>query len=373
MNMKISVIWKAVLAFIVILFVELIGSLCIAGMVGEPAVVLLLFLAIIFEKSIIYPILLYIVLMIRQLFYAGEKLAEGDTDYKVNLSGFFGIYKKHAENLNNLSGAVNNAVEERLKSERMKTELITNVSHDLKTPLTSVINYSDLINTEAASFDENTDAAESMGKIAEYSEVLNRQSGKLKRLLDDLVEISKASSGNMELQMERLDVGMILSQALGEYEERFEEKGLEAIALIPEENLYIKADSRKLWRVVDNLLQNIYKYSLPSTRVFVETKEADGKINIIFKNTSKDIITISPDELTERFTRNDESRHQEGNGLGLAIAKTMTEAMNGKFKIEVDGDLFKAILIFDKESAPVMADAEAEIEAVAEAEADANL
>ena len=366
MNMKISVIWKAVLAFIVILFVELIGSLCIAGMVGEPAVVLLLFLAIIFEKSIIYPILLYIVLMIRQLFYAGEKLAEGDTDYKVNLSGFFGIYKKHAENLNNLSGAVNNAVEERLKSERMKTELITNVSHDLKTPLTSVINYSDLINTEAASFDENTDAAESMGKIAEYSEVLNRQSGKLKRLLDDLVEISKASSGNMELQMD-------LSQALGEYEERFEEKGLEAIALIPEENLYIKADSRKLWRVVDNLLQNIYKYSLPSTRVFVETKEADGKINIIFKNTSKDIITISPDELTERFTRNDESRHQEGNGLGLAIAKTMTEAMNGKFKIEVDGDLFKAILIFDKESAPFMADAEAEIEAVAEAEADANL
>jgi signal transduction histidine kinase len=353
MNLKISVIWKAILIGAVILIVELFGSICIAGMVGEPAVIFLLFLAIMFEKSIIYPIALYIVLMIRQLFYAGEKLAEGDTDYKINLAGFFGIYKKHAENLNNLSGSVNNAVEERMKSERMKTELITNVSHDLKTPLTSVINYSDLINTEAASFDENTDAAESMGKISEYSEVLNRQSNKLKRLLDDLVEVSKASSGNIELIMEKLDVGTIISQALGEYEERFEEKNLETIAAIPEESLYIKADSRKLWRVVDNLLQNIYKYSLPSTRVFVEAKETDGKINIIFKNTSRDIITISPDELTERFTRNDESRHQEGNGLGLAIAKTMTEAMKGKFKIDVDGDLFKVTLTFDKESEPV--------------------
>ncbi|SDJ64353.1 Histidine kinase-, DNA gyrase B-, and HSP90-like ATPase [Lachnospiraceae bacterium G41] len=358
MNLKISVIWKAILIGAVILIVELFGSICIAGMVGEPAVIFLLFLAIMFEKSIIYPIALYIVLMIRQLFYAGEKLAEGDTDYKINLAGFFGIYKKHAENLNNLSGSVNNAVEERMKSERMKTELITNVSHDLKTPLTSVINYSDLINTEAASFNENTDAAESMGKITEYSEVLNRQSNKLKRLLDDLVEVSKASSGNIELVMEKLDVGTIISQALGEYEERFEEKQLETITAIPEENLFVNADSRKLWRVVDNLLQNIYKYALPSTRVFIETKEVNEKVNIIFKNTSRDIITISPDELTERFTRNDESRHQEGNGLGLAIAKTMTEAMKGNFKIEVDGDLFKVILTFDKESAPEEADAE---------------
>ena len=376
MNMKISVLWKALIAFFVILFVELIGSLCIAGMVGEPAAFLLLFIAIILEKSIIYPIILYIVLMMRQLFYAGDKLAEGKTDYKINMTGFFGLYKKHAMNLNNLSDSVNMAVEERMKSERMKTELITNVSHDLKTPLTSVINYSDLINTEAASYDGTQDPSESMEKISEYSEVLNRQSNKLKRLLDDLVEVSKASTGNMEFVMENLDVGTIISQALGEYEERFVEKQLEPITLIPEEDLYIKADSRKLWRVVDNLLQNIYKYSLPSTRVFIETKEADGKINIVFKNTSRDIITISPDELTERFTRNDESRHQEGNGLGLAIAKTMTEAMNGKFKIDVDGDLFKVTLIFAKESVPAapetVTEAVAETEAAAEAEADAN-
>lgn len=352
MNMKISVIWKALLAFFIILFVELVGSLCIAGMTGEPAVALFLFLAIIIEKSFIYPILLYIVLMINQLFYAGEKLSEGKTDYKINLSGFFGSYKKHAENLNNLSVAVNNAVEERLKSERMKTELITNVSHDLKTPLTSVINYSDLINTEAASFDENTDAAESMGRIAEYSEVLNRQSNKLKRLLDDLVEVSKASSGNIELVMEQLDAGTILTQALGEYEERFEEKRLEAVVNLPEEDVYIKADSRKLWRVIDNLLQNINKYAYEGTRVFLDVKDNDGKVNMIFKNTSRDIITISPDELTERFTRNDESRHQEGNGLGLAIAKTMTEAMGGTFKIDIDGDLFKVTLTFDKEEKP---------------------
>ena len=352
MNMKISVLWKALIAFFVILVVELIGSLCIAGMVGEPAAFLLLFIAIILEKSIIYPIVLYIVLMMRQLFYAGDKLAEGKTDYKINLTGFFGLYKKHAMNLNNLSDSVNMAVEERMKSERMKTELITNVSHDLKTPLTSVINYSDLINTEAASYDGTQDPSESMEKISEYSEVLNRQSNKLKRLLDDLVEVSKASTGNIELVIEQLDAGTMLTQALGEYEERFEEKRLETIVGLPENDVYIKADSRKLWRVIDNLLQNINKYAYEGTRVFLDVKENDGKVNMIFKNTSRDVITISPDELTERFTRNDESRHQEGNGLGLAIAKTMTEAMGGAFKIDIDGDLFKVTLTFDKDEKP---------------------
>ncbi|MCR4929510.1 MAG: HAMP domain-containing histidine kinase, partial [Lachnospiraceae bacterium] len=281
---------------------------------------------------------------------AGEKLAQGDVDYKINLTALIGDYKKHGENLNNLSKAVNNAVEERMKSERMKTELITNVSHDLKTPLTSVINYSDLINREIESIESNQADYEHIEKISEYSEVLNRQSYKLKHLLEDLVEVSKASSGNMELHIERLDAGTILSQALGEYEERFEEKNLETILNDCEEGLYVKADSRKLWRVTDNLLQNIYKYALPGTRVFLEAKEIDGKISLTFKNTSRDIITVSAEELTERFTRNDDSRHTEGNGLGLAIAKTLTEAMGGKFTLNTDGDLFKVTVIFDKDT-----------------------
>ena len=353
---NIGLIWQTVLLLVIVSFIEFV-AIIFASVVIDDAVFFIVGSFLFIEKCILYPFILYKSLMTGALFKAGKEIAKGNIDYKLNTASFFGPYRTHGENLTNLSDAVNKAVDERMKSERMKTELITNVSHDLKTPLTSVINYSDLINTEAASYNENTDAAESMGKISEYSEVLNRQSNKLKRLLDDLVEVSKASSGNMELIMEKLEAGMILSQALGEYEERFEEKNLETIAAIPEESLYIKADSRKLWRVVDNLLQNIYKYSLPSTRVFVEAKETDGIINIIFKNTSRDIITISPDELTERFTRNDESRHQEGNGLGLAIAKTMTEAMKGKFKIDVDGDLFKVTLTFDKESAPEEADA----------------
>ena len=338
MNMKISVIWKAVLAFIVILFVELIGSLCIAGMVGEPAVVLLLFLAIIFEKSIIYPILLYIVLMIRQLFYAGEKLAEGNTDYKINLSGFFGIYKKHAENLNNLSGSVNNAVEERMKSERMKTELITNVSHDIKTPLTSIINYADLISKEEATSE----------KTKEYSEVLIRQSVRLKRLLEDLVEASKASTGNLEVDLQPCDAQVFISQCAGEYEEKFKQSDLTLITNVPEESIRIMADGRRMQRIFDNLLNNACKYSLPGTRVYVDLTETDKEAVFVFKNTSKEQLNMTEEELMERFTRGDSSRNTEGSGLGLSIAGNLAELQNGKLRLTTDGDLFKATLSFPK-------------------------
>lgn len=347
---KISLLWKTMIVMALISVTETLAVIFISVLYRDASIFLLATFLLFVEKCFIYPIVLYIVLMKKQLFKAGEKLAQGDVDYKINLTALIGDYKKHGENLNNLSKAVNNAVEERMKSERMKTELITNVSHDLKTPLTSVINYSDLINREIESIESNQTDYEHIEKISEYSEVLNRQSYKLKHLLEDLVEVSKASSGNMELHIERLDAGTILSQALGEYEERFEEKNLETILNDCEEGLYVKADSRKLWRVTDNLLQNIYKYALPGTRVFLEAKEIDGKISLTFKNTSRDIITVSAEELTERFTRNDDSRHTEGNGLGLAIAKTLTEAMGGKFTLNTDGDLFKVTVIFDKDT-----------------------
>ena len=352
----ISLLWKTILVLVFISTVETLAVIFISLCYRDMGIFLFVTFALFVEKCFIYPIVLYIVLMTKQLFKAGEKLSEGDVDYKINLTSLVGDYKKHGENLNNLSKAVNNAVDERMKSERMKTELITNVSHDLKTPLTSVINYSDLINREIDSIESN-ESDEHIEKISEYSEVLNRQSYKLKHLLEDLVEVSKATSGNMELHIERLDAGTILSQALGEYEERFEEKNLETILNDCEEGLYVKADSRKLWRVTDNLLQNIYKYALPGTRVFLEAKEIDGKISLTFKNTSRDIITVSAEELTERFTRNDDSRHTEGNGLGLSIARSLAELQNGHLSISLDGDLFKAILSFplvDKETASVI-------------------
>ena len=352
MLMNVSMIWKTLIIFAIVSFCEFIFCMFILAASNDAMVFVLAVFGLFLEKCIAYPLILYFVYMTKCLFKAGDKLASGKVDSKVELKGLILDYKKHGENLNSLSDAVDKAVEEKMKSERMKTELITNVSHDLKTPLTSVINYSDLIRSEVSGFDSNTDAEESMGRIGEYSEVLNRQSNKLKRLLDDLVEISKANSGNIELYMEKLEIGTIISQALGEYEERLEASNLETVVSVPDTSLYVMADSRKIWRVIDNLMGNICKYAYPGTRVFIDAKEIDGNVQLVFKNTSRDEIKVSPDELLERFTRNDESRHLEGNGLGLAIAKTMTEVQGGKFKLEVDGDLFKVSLIFKKENGP---------------------
>ena len=356
---NISVVWQTLLVMAIVFLVEILFIFFISALWNEPGLAILLTFGLIIEKAVINTLILYLVVVIKNLFKAGEQIANGKTNYKVSTTGFFGDFKKHGKNLNNLSNVVNAAVDDRIKSERMKTELITNVSHDIKTPLTSVINYSDLINTKTKEVkeilsNENIKSAEPVNEklenIKEYSEVLNRQSNKLKRLLEDLVEISKASSGNVELFMEKLDVGTMLSQALGEYEERFEENNLEAVVTIPEEEMYVKADSRKLWRVFDNLLQNINKYAYPGTRVYIEAVKNEEDILIVFKNTSKEQITVTAEELTERFTRNDESRHMEGNGLGLAIAKTMTEVQGGTFKLDVDGDLFKVTITLKREA-----------------------
>ncbi|MBR0343301.1 MAG: sensor histidine kinase [Oscillospiraceae bacterium] len=238
--------------------------------------------------------------------------------------------------LTQINSGLSIAVEQRMKSERMKTELITNVSHDIKTPLTSIINYADLIGKEET---DNT-------TIKEYADVLHRQSVKLKRLIDDLIEASKASTGNIELNMEQCDLNVIIPQITGEYEDRLNEIGLSLITKVPDEPVMIMADGRRLWRIFDNLMGNILKYSLPGTRVYITMVRQNGEAIIVFKNTSRDQIDLSPEELTERFVRGDESRNTEGNGLGLSIAKSLVELQGGAMSLYADGDLFKVILRF---------------------------
>jgi len=344
----IPLIWRTVIGLAVYLIIELLVA-CVVALIISDGAVLIIFALLLIKDLITVPIVLYIAFMIRTLQKGTEKVAAGDKEEKIKTSILVGGFKKQGEALNRISESINIAVEEKMKSERMKTELITNVSHDIKTPLTSVINYSDLINSEANGIAEDKvkDKEQSLHNIVEYSEILNRQSNKLKRLLEDLLDISKAVSKTMEVNLEKIEIGMLLSQAAGEYEERFVKNDLETVLEIEEENLTVMADTRKIWRVFDNLLQNISKYSLPNSRVYLSAFRSDDKVNITFKNMSREQIKLSPEELTERFTRNDESRHMEGNGLGLAIAKTMTELQGGCFKVEIDGDLFKVLISFD--------------------------
>lgn len=223
-----------------------------------------------------------------------------------------------------------------MKSERMKTELITNVSHDIKTPLTSIINYIELIEKE--NIDNET--------LREYIAVLDRQAARLKKLIEDLVEASKASTGNLTVDMTECDVGVLLQQTVGEYDEKLEKADLKAIVTCPEEPVKIMADGRYMWRVFDNLMNNICKYSQSGTRIYLGLEKTNGKAVVTFKNISRVPLNISADELMERFVRGDSSRSTEGSGLGLSIARSLTELQNGTLSLSVDGDLFKATLTF---------------------------
>lgn len=288
------------------------------------------------DKLILFPIVIYVALCCKRFLAASKALAEGQLDHTVNTSGMIGEMKKHGENLNSIGLGITRAVEERTKSERMKTELITNVSHDLKTPLTSIINYSRLISEQKT---ENRE-------IEEYSQVLFRQSERLKKLLEDLMEAAKATTGNLEVNLVPCEVGVILSQAVGEYQQRLEEKELELHITQPEEPVRIMADGKHLWRVFDNLLNNIYKYAHEKSRVYLNVEQQEGQVLIIFRNMSKYALSVSAEDLGERFVRGDKSRHMEGNGLGLSIAKSLLELQQGKMQILIDGDLFKVILSF---------------------------
>ena len=261
---------------------------------------------------------------------------DGKTDFLLNEEEFKGNLRNVAKYLNDIAGGFSNAIEENLKSERMKTELITNVSHDLKTPLTSIINYVDLLKAE------NIESE----KAKEYIEVLDSKSQRLKKLTEDLVEASKASSGNIKLTMEKLKVKELIHQVTGEFEDKFEVRKLETILSYPEENVFILADSRYLYRVLENIYSNIAKYAKEDTRVYVDIVKNNKKVLIAIKNISKEQLNISADELMQRFVRGDSSRNTEGSGLGLSIAKSLTELQGGSFDIYLDGDLFKVVIEF---------------------------
>ncbi len=279
---------------------------------------------------VLYLLILYAAYSFRTLMESGKALAEGDLRYKTNLKHLMLCFRSHGENLNKIGEGMEIAVADKIKSERFKTELITNVSHDIKTPLTSIINYTDLLSREPLE-----------GNAKEYTEVLSRQSARLKKLIEDLIEASKASTGNVALAPEKLDVCQIVRQSLGEYMERLERAGLQVMQLLPEEPCYAMVDGRQMWRVFDNLYSNICKYAMPGTRVYVVMTAEPDSVTVSMKNISRDVLTTASEELTERFVQGDVSRASEGSGLGLNIAKSLTELQKGIFRIHCDGDLFR--------------------------------
>ena len=341
----IPMVWRTALLCLAVCVVEFFGLMLFYNNTD----VLLFFWAI--EKFIVCGVITFVALMCKELQEGSEALADGDLNHKLDTSHMVLSFKEHGENLNRIGEGISAAVEQRMKSEHLKTELITNVSHDIKTPLTSIINYADLIGKEVSGDAKDTGdgagtetAQEREQHISEYAEVLLRQSQKLKKLLDDLLEASKATTGNLEVHPEVCDVSVLLSQAVGEYGQRFADKQLETIVKQPEETVKVMADGRHLWRVFDNLLNNIYKYAQTGSRVYLNVEHDSQNVRIIFRNMSAYPLEMSPEELEERFTRGDRSRHMEGNGLGLSIAKSLTELQKGDMEIVTDGDLFKVVI-----------------------------
>lgn len=269
------------------------------------------------------------------LLESAKRTGKGDLDTKVDDKYLIGAFRSFAGDLNDLVGVAVVAAQKQLKSERIKTELITNVSHDIKTPLTSIINYVDLLQKPHTPEEEKT-----------YLEVLNRQSQRLKKLIEDLMEMSKASTGNLTADITKLDAVESVNQALGEFADKLEKAQLTPVFRHPEESVAMMADGRLAWRVLSNLLSNTVKYALPGTRVYIDVMALEGKVIISLKNISRDELNVDADELMERFVRGDDSRNTEGSGLGLNIAKTLMELQKGQLQLLVDGDLFKVTLIF---------------------------
>ncbi|MCI9974767.1 sensor histidine kinase [Clostridioides difficile] len=267
-----------------------------------------------------------------------EKIKQGELDYKIKIAGNDN-FTSLAENINNIGEGLDKAIEEQVKSERMKSDLITNVSHDLKTPLTSIINYVDLIKKEESIQPDY---------INDYINVLESKSKRLKLLIEDLFEASKVSSGNIELQISKIDLVQLLRQSIGELEEKLSKSNLDIKLNVTNNKVYIWADGRRMYRVFENLLSNIAKYSLEGTRVYIDVYDCDKNLKVTMKNISSYELNFDPSEIMERFKRADESRNTEGSGLGLAIARDLVNLQGGKFYIEIDGDLFKANLELQK-------------------------
>lgn len=265
-----------------------------------------------------------------------EQIKNGDLHHRIEVDGK-GEFNQLAENINRITDGLKKAVDSEIKSERLKTELITNVSHDIRTPLTSIITYVDLLKLE-----------NDPKMIEEYVDVLDQKSKRLKLLTDDLFEAAKASSGSIPVQLERIDIVSLLTQGIGEMDEKIEASSLDFKLAHPTEKVYVKADGKLLWRSIENLFSNIFKYALPTSRVYIGVEDVGNEILVTFKNISAYELNISVDELMERFKRGDESRSSQGSGLGLSIAESLIHIQNGKFLVQVDGDLFKVMIYLPK-------------------------
>lgn len=312
-------------------------SLLLIGLAfGTYATPLWIFLMIVFWIVVI--VFLMKKCMQKQRLKEGiHEIAGGNLEYQIQMDKMTGDELDMATDLNNLKDGMETAVERMMKSERMKTDLITNVSHDLKTPLTSIINYVDILKKEDIQ-DE---------KIRGYIEILEQKSLRLKNLTEDLMEAAKISSGNITLEIQNINLKQLLYQTNGEFEEKFARRNLSLVCTLPESDVYIKADGRRMWRVIENLYNNAAKYAQPYSRVYVDGKLQGGKVILVIKNVSEAPLNISADELMERFVRGDVARNTEGSGLGLEIARNLTVMQKGTFEIQLDGDLFKVILTFD--------------------------
>ena len=290
---------------------------------------------------ILYGVVCFAIWQLSRVQDGARALADGALDHRIETKDLCGTPKAMVEDLNRIGEGMSRAVEARMQSERFRTELITNVSHDIKTPLTSIINYTDLLAKETP---ENE-------RMREYIEVLSRQSARLKKLIEDLIDASKASSGAIPLSLAPLDASELLRQVLGEYEERFAKASLTPIIDTCEGGAQILADGRHMWRVFDNLMSNILKYSMPGTRVYLTVEVQKEHVHLIFKNISQNELHIDPSHLSERFVRGDASRHTEGSGLGLAIAKSLVELQGGEMRISIDADLFGVTVSFPQMTA----------------------
>ena len=324
------ILWKWGLGLAAAAFVDFIFRMNAVWSQNRTAFFWLLFWLLIAGAT------LYAVLAFRRLRLGAKEIASGNMNYSIDEKNLVLDFNDHAHDLNHIRDGLNDAVEQRMKSERFRTELITNVSHDIKTPLTSIVNYVDLLQKEEPKTE----------KQQEYLEVLSRQSAKLKKLIEDLIEASKASTGNLSVNLQPCDLSVLLDQTAGEYGEKLEKAGLELVLQKPEQPVNVMADGRHLWRVFDNLLNNVVKYALPGTRVYLSLNAGAGQAEVTFRNISREPLSVNAQELTERFVRGDAARSTEGSGLGLAIAMSLMKLQGGEMILSADGDLFKVTLRF---------------------------
>ena len=327
---KLPLIWKSAVGVAGLAFIDLVWRMAgehDGGMLATGWLLLWLLIGL---------AVCYAALAFRRLRLGAKRIAAGDESASVDTKRLIWDLKEHAEDLNNIREGLSRAVDERMKSERFKTELITNVSHDIKTPLTSIVSYVDLLSKEEL---ENEQARE-------YVEVLQRQSERLKKLIDDLMEASKASTGNLAVELTRCELGVLLEQAAGEYAERLEQAGLTLVTEKPAEPVTVMADGRHLWRIFDNLLSNVCKYAQSGTRVYLTLAREEREAVVTFRNISRERLGVDGRELTERFVRGDSARSTEGSGLGLAIAQSLAQLQGAALSVTVDGGLFKVTLRF---------------------------